>query len=95
MKKNKLEKLHFDDLPPSNTEDYTYMCGILEKEFEFFKSIYQIYERIDTGHLGINEEIYEELFNCDNYWDKVYNFRGAFDSNYHYFCKKIYKEYLC
>ena len=95
MKKNKLEMLHSDDLPPRNIEEYMYSEGIMEREFEFFKGIYMEYEKIVSGHLGINKEIYEKLFNCDNYWDKVYNFKSAFDSNYHYFSKKIYKEYLC
>jgi hypothetical protein len=90
MKKEKLKGLSCDDQPPSNIEEYMYCEGILEEEFNFFKNYYDIYSKIATGHSSINKKIYEELFGSKNYWDKLYNFKDAFDSKYHYFSDELY-----
>ena len=94
MRQNKLKELSFDDLPPSNIEEYIKYESTLEREFEFFRKYYDIYINVDSGQLVLTKQEYSNIFSQSDYWDKLYMFKDAFDSEYHFFSDRLYKIYI-
>lgn len=77
------------DLSPINNNEY-----LLEKEFEFFKKYYSIYKNVENGQVVLTKKEYSNIFSQSNYWDKLYIFKEAFNSKYHFFSDKLYEIYI-